>query len=101
MQEEAVIFDGDEGLLQRRRNRVERHVLPFVIEAEPAPAVGRVEPGIPHAASQLVNKERLTRQPDGDEDADDGNGREKDLRAASVRAERAEQTKGACPFFNS
>ena len=64
MQVEAVVLDRDEGLLQRRRDRVERHVLPLFVESEPAPAVGRVEPGVADTARQLVNDVRLTRQPD-------------------------------------
>ena len=88
--EEAVIFDGDERLLQRRRNRVERDVLPLFIQPEPAAAVGGVEPRVADASRQPVHVVRLPRQPDAGHDAGDDEDRQEDLRAPTVGAERAE-----------
>ena len=46
MQEEAVILDGDERVLQIRRDRRDRHVVALLVETKPAAAVGGVEPGV-------------------------------------------------------
>ena len=44
MDEEAVILDGDERVLQVGRDLGERHVVPLLVQAEPAAAVGGEEP---------------------------------------------------------
>ena len=39
MPEEAMVFDGDERLLEMRRDGGDRHVVPLLVEPEPAAAV--------------------------------------------------------------
>ena len=63
MHVEAMVLDGDEGLLQVRRDLGQRHVLPLLVEAEPALAVGGVEPGVADAARQLVHGPGLLPDP--------------------------------------
>ena len=52
MAEEAMVLDGDERVLEVRRDGGDRHVVPLLVEPEPAPAVGGVEPGVADPAGQ-------------------------------------------------
>jgi hypothetical protein len=46
----AMVFDGDDRVLEIRRNRIERHVAPLLIEAEPGPARCVIERRVANAA---------------------------------------------------
>ena len=65
MAEEAMVLDGDERMLEVRRDGGERHVVPLLVEPEPGPAVGGVEPGVADPAGQPVDGIALFAQPPG------------------------------------
>ena len=73
MQEEAMILDGDERVLQIRRDRRDRHVVPLFIETKPAAAVGGVKPGVADAARELdrPSSSAWRTTPNGDRGDDD------------------------------
>jgi hypothetical protein len=52
---EPMILDRDEGVLEMDRDVRQRHVLVVLVHPEPLPAVGRQEPGVPHAAGEPVH----------------------------------------------
>jgi hypothetical protein len=84
--EEAVVFDGNEGVLQVRRDGGDRHVVALFVEPEPALAVGGVEPGVADAARQLVDIVALLANPAEHCSARDENCVEQILRAPQIRA---------------
>ena len=88
MEEEAVILDGDEGVLQVRRDLRDRHVVALLVEAEPAAAVGGVEPGVADAARQLVDGVALLGEPAERDRGDDDERVEQVLRPAEVGAQQ-------------
>ena len=92
MQEEAVVLDRDERVLQVRRDRGERHVVPLLVEAEPRPAVGGVEPGVADAAGQLVDGVALLAEPPDAERGDSDHHVEQEPGAAQVGAQQSEHT---------
>jgi hypothetical protein len=90
MPEETVIFDGDERVLQVRRDGCERYLLALLVEAEPPAAIRCVEPGVPDASRQLVNGVTLARQPDRRHSGQDGQRDEEQPGPSRVGAQRAE-----------
>ena len=60
----TMILDRNDGVLQVRRDLVQRHVAPLLVHAEPRPPVGRVEPRVANAATQLVHRPPLSHGPD-------------------------------------
>ena len=63
MHEEPVILDGDERVLQVRRDRRDRHVVPLLVETKPAAAIGGVKPRVADAARQLIDRITLRGEP--------------------------------------
>ena len=80
---EAVVLDGDERLLQVQRDVGERHVLVVLVHAEPAPAVGRQEPGVADAARQPMDGIALAEHP-GHRDRGEDDQRHEDHREHPV-----------------
>ena len=58
-----MIFDGDERVLQIRRDRRNRHVVPLLIETKPAAAVGGMKPRVADAARQPIDRVALLGEP--------------------------------------
>ncbi len=77
MRIEAVIFDGDHGVLQVRRDAGERNIQSMFLERKPGLAVGAVEIRLSDAARELIDGERIARHPDC---ADDGHKPDRDQR---------------------
>jgi hypothetical protein len=80
MMVEAVILDRDDRVAQRRRDLVERDVVPLLVHPEPRRAVGGVEPGVADAAAQLEDCPSLPHRPDHD---DRGHGNETQVQAGN------------------
>ena len=75
MQVVAVILDGDDRVLERGGNPVERHVLSLFVEAKPGTVVGVVEHRVADATIELVDGPGVAERPQSrHRDARNGNG---------------------------
>ena len=88
MAEEAMVLDGDEGVLEMRRDGGDRHVVPLLVEPEPGTAVGGVEPGVADTAGQLVDGIALFAEPSRGETGHGDDGVEQQPGPAPVGAQR-------------
>ena len=87
MKKEAMIFHGNEGLLQGRGDCRNRNVVALVIEPKPAAAVRGVKPCIADAACELVNRVTLLREPTEGHYGNDNEGIKEVLRSDEIGAE--------------
>ena len=78
MLEEAMILDGDERVLEVKRDVGERDVPPVLVHAEPPAAVGGEKPGVADAAAKLVDRPGLTQRPRQRDGGQDHQGAEDD-----------------------
>ena len=100
---EAVILDGDDGVLQVGGDLVQRDVVTLLVEAEPGLAVGAVEHGVADPARQPVHGDRVARQPDARHRAADdqrGDERQRDPVGDAARPQQVQprQVQGAFSF---
>jgi hypothetical protein len=100
MMVEAAILDGDDGVLEVRRDLIERDVVPLTVEPEPGLAVRSEERRVADAARQAMHRHRVAREPDAGDDADRNERGDETQRNPVCEAARPRQIQWSALFLS-